>query len=144
MSMESISRLTFVTPVELESVLRDAGWSCASLFTITTEGVSGKGGFFNAVRLTFPLDPPLQSARSWDALADSLFEGLLSVKSARILIVWNGAWSMYNESPEAFETAVEVLGHVAGQLADPRATAGQHKDVQVYVVASDAMPRSLS
>jgi len=37
---------------------------------------------------TFPLSPPLGEGGSWDALSDSLFDGLMDTEGDRIAIVW--------------------------------------------------------
>ena len=41
---------------------------------LSTAGGSGRKAFFDAVRSAAPLDPPVTSELSWDALEDSLWE----------------------------------------------------------------------
>lgn len=100
---------------------------------LSTAGGSGRKAFFDAVRSTVPLDPPVMSERSWDALEDSLWEGLFQLPDRRILISWLDASDYATESFEDYEAAMSVLASVADLLADEQATTGRPKDVDVYV-----------
>lgn len=61
---------------------RHRGW----LVMCLPDGVASKGQFFDAIRSTCPLDPPLHSNRSWDALSDSLWSGLDEVEEEEVAI----------------------------------------------------------
>ncbi len=47
-----------------------------------------------------PLESELQTNRSWDALADSLWEGLRTLPARQVAIVWEGAVMMREMLPE--------------------------------------------
>lgn len=57
------------------------------IYELPKEMIS-KDDFFNGIRKILPLDPPLSSNRSWDALNDSLWSGLNSLSENKILIIW--------------------------------------------------------
>jgi hypothetical protein len=96
-------------------------------------GVVDRGSFFEAVRSTFPLDPPLMSDRSWDALSDSLWEGLHGMGQVSVVIAWPDAVAFCTAAPDGFATAIQVLADVADGLADQQATAGSPLTVSVFV-----------
>ncbi|MFI1952512.1 barstar family protein [Streptomyces xinghaiensis] len=89
--------------------------------------------FFDAARITLPLDPPLVGSRSWDALADSLWEGIHALERGRVVMLWPDAASFAEASPEEFRTAVDVLTDVAELLSDEKATTGRPTDLCVYI-----------
>ena len=62
---------------------RQEGWRIFRL----PSNIWTKASFFNAVRRTLPLDPPLHSNRVWDALSDSFWSGLDELDDERIVIV---------------------------------------------------------
>jgi hypothetical protein len=95
--------------------------------------VVDRASFFDAVRATFPLDPPLLGNRSWDALEDSLWEGLYTHPAHRIAILWPSTRAMETAASAELEIALEVLAHVAQSLADPRFTCGAPKEVAILV-----------
>ncbi|MFF4020345.1 barstar family protein [Streptomyces sp. NPDC001843] len=103
------------------------------MYTITTAGGSGRAAFFNAVRAALPLDPPVVSSRSLDALSDSLWGGISSTDDEKIAIIWEDSSRFFRDSPEEFEDACSVLAEVAESLADRTFTAGQPKQVRVFV-----------
>jgi len=80
-----------------------------------------------------PLDPPLVSNRSWDALSDSLWSGLHGIQSPKILIVWPD----FIDTPE-LHTALNVLADIVGTLSDPDPTQGNPKTVDLVLVESEA------
>lgn len=99
---------------------------------VLPRGLNSRQAFFDAVRATLPLDPPIVGDRSWDALSDSLWGGLDALASERLLIVWPNADAM-NQSPADLRTALRVLSDVAEMLADVNATNGRPKTLTVYV-----------
>lgn len=105
------------------------GWRVFEL----PRGIDGKAAFFDAIRATLPLDPPLTAAAppNWDALADSLWSGLDTLDDARIAIFWPDAQAMADAAPHDAEIATEILDELAVSLADPETTAGSTKEVVI-------------
>lgn len=90
--------------------------------------------FFEGVRRTLPLDPPLHSNRSWDALEDSLWAGLHSLGESRIVMVWPDAFEMEVHSPKDFAIAENILSELPPSLADTKLTVGVPKQLLVLRV----------
>src|SRR5437868_10004270 len=67
-----------------------------------------KTTFFAAARAMLPLVPAVPRDH-WDALDDSLFEGLLEHPGDRLAILWSGAGEMRERDRDAFSAAVQVL-----------------------------------
>lgn len=127
------NRLHFLKRVDDLAAIVAAAGSGVAFFELSTTGRSGRKAFFDAVRDACPLDPPLRSERSWDALEDSLWEGLFQLPHRRVVISWLDAGEYERVSQRDHAIAVRVLGHVADSLADEAATTGQMKDVDVYL-----------
>jgi hypothetical protein len=72
------------TSTRLADLLRSSGWR---VYVLPAD-IDARDSFFDAIRAQFPLDPPLTTNRSWDALSDSLFEGLSQLADNRIAIIW--------------------------------------------------------
>lgn len=70
---------------------------------------------------------------NWDALSDSLFGGLHSLKEEGILLVWANSDVMARATPADFRLAERVLDDVAQLLGDPKATAGRPKPVSIVL-----------
>lgn len=104
-----------------------------TVFVLPETGVVDRASFFDAVRATLPLDPPILGSRSWDALSDSLWEGLHTHPAKRIVIVWPGTGDIADSATAEFELALNVLADVASSLADPQATRDGPKEVAVLV-----------
>jgi hypothetical protein len=96
--------------------------------------LASKDEFFEGIRQSLPLDPPLQSNRSWDALSDSLWSGLDNLKEGKIVIVWPDTSRMKALAPEAFSIATSVLMDLISTLADEKTTLGNTKDLRVLQV----------
>jgi hypothetical protein len=121
------------TPLEMVAARREMERAGYTTFVLPAEGVIDRASFFDAVRATLPLDPPLVGTRSWDALSDALWEGLHSHKARRIAIVWPGTRAMDSSARSELETALSVLADVASALSDARATLDRPKEVVVLV-----------
>lgn len=119
--------------LEVEPTRRLAEQAGYTTFVLPTEGIVDRASFFDAVRTTFPLDPPLLGSHSWDAMSDSLWEGLYTHEARRIAILWPNARVLADSAPSDFEMALNVLTDVASLLADPRATVDKPKEVTVLV-----------
>ncbi|MGC5033948.1 barstar family protein [Micromonospora sp. DT229] len=131
--MEFLPGLTVVDSVAVGDIIETARGADLAVFVILTGGREGREAFFDTVRATLPLDPPLQSSRSWDALSDSLWEGLIQLDSDGIVIAWSDAADFKDVSPTEYETALAVLGDVVESIGDSVGTCGRPKMVSVYV-----------
>ena len=80
-----------------------------------------------------PLDPPVVSSRSWDALSDSLWEGLSSIPADEVMIVWPDATDFQRSNRPDFEGVLSVLAEVIDLMGDAKATVGDPKRVTVIV-----------
>ena len=120
-------------PLDVDRVRMAAERLGFRVFVLPTSGIGDRAGFFEAVRSTLPLDPPLVGSSIWDALADSLWEGLLQCEAQRIAIVWQGTARMANADAAEFAMALDVLSDVALSLANPQATVGAVKEVAILV-----------
>ncbi len=91
-----------------------------------------KFGFFEAIQAALPLGPPIQTL-NWDALTDSLWEGIYQLDENWAVIAWKGAPSMKLNDPELYCIALDVLEDVARQLQDEKATLRKTKTLSVLV-----------
>lgn len=107
------------------------------VFVLPHLGIVDRDSFFKAIQGTCPLDPPLVSSTSWDALSDSLWEGLHSHEARRIAILWPNTASMNDAASEDFELALRVLADVASSAADSNSTDPNPKDVVFTVQVSE-------
>ena len=121
-----------VETLDVETLRREANQAGYRTFVLP-EGVNDRASFFDAVRSTLPLDPPVVSSHSWDALSDSLWEGLFALEDQRIAILWPGTHTMAHTAAPDLEMALNVLRDVTGSLADPTATSNRPKVVAVVV-----------
>ncbi|MET3216438.1 UNVERIFIED_ORG: hypothetical protein ABIC48_004215 [Burkholderia territorii] len=109
---------------------RRSGW----LVIVLSEKIASKNQFFDAVRDNCPLDPPLQSNRSWDALADSLWSGLDEVDNERIVIFWPDSDRMVAAEPDAYAIATDIFEDLCASLADSNVTASRAKILLVFKI----------
>ncbi|MFE7312060.1 barstar family protein [Streptomyces sp. NPDC057555] len=127
------SGLKIIRPEQAHEVMQVARSGKCPLYEIATGDGSGREAFFDATRSVLPLDPPVVSSRSWNALSDSLWEGIYSSGPDREVILWSDATIFFRETPGDFQVAMEVLADVAELLADESATRGRTKEVCIYV-----------
>jgi hypothetical protein len=128
-----------INSVELESIAdkyNQSGWLVIELST----GIASKDNFFDAIRNACPLDPPLHSNRSWDALADSLWSGLHGLACAEIVILWPDAGCMKIATPEEFYIATDILGDLCVSLSDSNITASRPKKLLVFQCTTRSIP----
>ena len=109
---------------------RRRGW----LVIVLSEKIASKNQFFDTVRDNCPLDPPLQSNRSWDALADSLWSGLDEVDNERIVIFWPDSDRMVAAEPDAYAIATDIFEDLCASLADSNVTASRAKILLVFKI----------
>jgi hypothetical protein len=130
--------LSIVGPSEVDAAADEARREGVPLFVLSTGDGADREAFFDAVRRTLPLDPPLPSARSWDALEDSVWQGIYDVASGRAVIVWRDAPEFAAKDRVDFEEALSVFKSIAQTLSEPRYTDGRPKTLCVYVANADA------
>jgi hypothetical protein len=131
--MEIRPGLNRIEALDVEATRRQAEQAGYTTFVLPEMGILDRASFFEAVRTTFPLDPPLIGSHSWEALSDSLWEGLYKHSARRIVILWPKARCMESSSPTDFETALNVLKDVASSLADPQATRNNQKEIAALI-----------
>ena len=122
-----------IDPAAVGGVLDEATTNGATTYVLSVPEPADRAAFFDAVRNTFPLDPPLIGSRSWDALSDSLWEGLRTLDATQVVIVWRDAEIMSKTHPSDYQIAVAVLEDITATLADTNATAGSTTIVTVYI-----------
>jgi hypothetical protein len=103
---------------ELQDRLTEEGWPTYVLRDAPTD----KDQFFASVRAVLPLDPPVQTSYSWDALSDSLWEGLHQLGVETVAIVWPQSEQMMHAEGEAYPVAIDILTDLVFSLADPKFT----------------------
>lgn len=103
--------IVFAAPSELDRVEAVCGRLNVPVHHISTAG--GYQDFFWSVRDTFPLDPLIVSARSWDALSDSMRGGLYHVSDKRIVLLWRDSAGLRETDPHSYMIALNVLGAVS-------------------------------
>lgn len=121
--------------LDVSATRTHAAFVGAATFVLPSRGVVDRASFFAAVCATVPLDPPIVSDRSWDALADSLWEGLHQRPEKQIVILWPNAREMAGGDPGEYRLALEVLGEVARSLGDHEATVGRPQVLCILVEA---------
>jgi len=129
--------LITVRQADLASYVQKAQEERVPVYMLPRTGIVDRASFFDALRATLPLDPPIQSARSWDALSDSLWGGLDALDADHVLIVWPNAAAMIPASRMEYDQALTVLADVATMLADPKVMKGKPKQVSI-IVGEDA------
>ncbi|WP_446216269.1 barstar family protein [Micromonospora sp. IBHARD004] len=136
--VELLPGVTAVSASEIEAATTSARAQGIPVFSLSTGAGGGRDAFFNAVRATLPLDPPLASNYSWDALSDSLFGGLVILGVDRVLLVWTDAAEMLAAAPDEADIAFGVLVQTAADLAEPKYTQG--RPVSVTVLTATESP----
>lgn len=119
---------------EIEAATASARMRGIRVYSLSTGVGGGRDAFFDAVRATLPLDPPLISNHSWDALSDSVFGGLYALGAGRVLLIWADAAEMAAADPSEASIAMEVLADVAATLAEPQHTQDRPTSVTVLTV----------
>lgn len=110
--------------------LTDGGWR---VYVLSGTEISDRRSFFVACSRVFPLDPPLGGHDKWDALSDSLFEGLRSSPAGKIAILWSRADKLRTVLPDDYQVALGVFRDVADLLRNPKMTSGPTKTVCALV-----------
>ena len=126
--MEFRPGVTAVDHTEAGALVRTARDEGALVHLLS--GAVDRTTFFEAVRSTFPLDPPLSSSHIWDALEDSLWEGLLQTGHQVQVIVWPDASAFQTAAPNDYATAIQVLTAVsqAWRIGRQQSAASDHAE----------------
>ncbi|MFD2764797.1 barstar family protein [Micromonospora eburnea] len=130
--------MSAVAASEIEAATAAARAQNMRVYLLSTGAGGGRDAFFDAVRAALPLDPPLVSNNSWDALADSMFGGLVLLDVGQVLVVWTDAAEMIVTAPEDADTAVSVLVQTATDLAEPKYTQGRPLSVTVLLATDQS------
>ncbi len=77
--------------------------------------------FVASIKAGLPLDPPVDRG-IWDALRDSLWEGIHKLNAEKVAIVWPGSDRLRDSDPEAYEKAIELFTDLVFGLADQKFT----------------------
>jgi hypothetical protein len=126
--MSGLQRKLGFDPMQEAEKLRAEGWH---VYTFPP-GISDKARFFESVKAILPLDPPIVGINLvWDALCDSMWEGLFQLQEKRIAIVWPIADL---EGCDDMKVALDLLEELTISLADPRLTGQNPKSVLVLLV----------
>jgi hypothetical protein len=111
------------------------------------DGPATERELLHAVRSTFPLNPPIESESEihWDALDDSMWEGLCDLGADDVLIWWQEAGRLApgrdallrpTRSRETYSTLMDVLTGLALSLGDPKYTVDDPTRVTILVSGS--------
>ena len=103
------------------------------VFVLEMDERVGREAFFDAVKAVLPHDPPLTSSRSWDALSDSVWEGVRNLEARRIVIIWPDATRFRDDASADYLVSMEVLADLVDSLGDSVATTGMPKEVCIIV-----------
>ncbi|MEU0700794.1 hypothetical protein ABZ513_08245 [Streptomyces bacillaris] len=135
------SEFAIVSHDAVADILEMAKSQSVPTLTLSTEGKVGREAFFEAVRESLPLDPPLEGSRSWDSLSDSLWQGLHAMRVSRLVLVWADAGAVEAGNEVEFQHALWVLRDLTEDLSNVDATVGDPTELSVYVaVAPETEP----
>ena len=121
-----------VSASEAEKLAAEAAAQATTMYLIRGDQAVDCASFFDAVRASLPLNPPIFSSDNWDALSDSIWNGLDESDTNRILIVRSNS-DRLKESPKDFETALYVLQDITETIASPELTVGRPKELTVLL-----------
>jgi hypothetical protein len=89
------------------------------------------------------MDPPFPpGSRSWDALSDSVWQGLYDRSENEFAIIWPNAHKMALRDPLEFRIAIDALEGVYELLLDSAATLGRVKHVSIVLEGQWSLVRS--
>ncbi len=98
---------------------------------IDGRAITDKESFIRAVAQVLPTDPEMSGGRSFDALYDSITNGLVDRET---VLVYSGASVFRKSAPSEYATAMKLLQDVADYLALPDLDGTGHRGVfRVFV-----------
>lgn len=100
---------------------------------VLPNGIKNTKAFFEGIRSVGPLDPPALSDNNWDALSDSLWEGIYSLDANKIAFMGPGSAEMANAKPQDFKNATIILSDLTELLGNDDAIGGNPKQVLVVL-----------
>ena len=117
---------------DLQSILEAAsGDGVAQSFHLAST-IHDKQSFSDAIRSVVPLNPPIPNGpANWDALADSLFDGMLSVRGP-VILRWPNHELMAASAPNDYAVAIEIFQVLIRELASETTTVG--RPTKLFVV----------
>ncbi len=119
--------------LDLDETKKQAEKTGYKTFVLPAEGILGKVSFFEALTTTLSLDPSVIDSRSWDGLADFLWQSLYELPSRQIAILWPNSQIMAFSAPAEYEIALSVFVEVVTLLMDSSATNEKPKAVAFVV-----------
>lgn len=131
----SSSGITTITNASVDEVERSLAATGARVFVLG-DGILTKQAFFDAIRNVLPLVPPVDGNSSWEALSDSLFEGLHQLPDSHIAIVWPNTSLMASSQPDDFAIATDILAYISATIPDPSLTRMPRKELSVTLIDS--------
>ncbi|WP_037366739.1 barstar family protein [Amycolatopsis orientalis] len=133
--------LSVVAELDLGELTRHASREGFRVLVLSGVG-PGKKSFFDQVETQLPTDPPLGKVNVWDALADSLWEGMRCLPEHKLLLVWLDSKEFADNSPDEFAVALSVLRDLTDIPMCPDGSPGQRKSVAIFVAATAAPLKS--
>ena len=79
------------------------------------ESISSRADFVRVIKEHLPLNPPIVLG-VWEAINDSLFNGIADLSERKIAIVWKDAHKLMDAEDEEFAIAINVLISVVEDL----------------------------
>jgi hypothetical protein len=125
--------VSHIGPQDIDRVASEATAKHVAIYRFSTKGATGRSAFFDAIRHTLPLDPPLVGSRSWDALSDSLWSGIHEASDNSVAIFWTDSSDFKNVTPSDYSIALEILKDITSSLLDRNITNGRPKQVSIYI-----------
>ncbi|WP_394840770.1 barstar family protein [Pendulispora brunnea] len=129
--MDFTSGVQRVANLDVRAAREAAAKQGAAVYELPGIGITDYVAFFDWIRAHVPLNPPIRRAGSWDALKDSLWQGLFDQKESLIVFIWPNADAMLPADDR--ETALFILGDVASNLANAAYTQGHPKVFTILV-----------
>lgn len=129
--MELKLGINFIKENEIAIVRQNAEQKKYKVYDINA---SCKHTIFENIKSKLPLDPPLVSNHVWDALLDSLFEGLSLEKSDEFLLICHETHEYKINHPSDYVIFLDVLKSVSDGLFDSENTAGNPKNLYIIMV----------
>ncbi len=79
------------------------------------DSIASNADFVRVIKEHLPLNPPIVFG-GWEAIKDSLFNGIADLSERKIAIVWKDAHKLMDAEDEEFATAIIVLINVMEDL----------------------------
>ncbi|WP_175481862.1 barstar family protein [Marinobacter zhejiangensis] len=80
---------------------------------IDGKGIVSKENIIDAIRANFPLDPPVESY-NWDAISDSLWEGMDSKYRDTVVVIKGGLDFLKRNDFESYKVVMDIFSDISG------------------------------